>query len=83
MPKLDRRTGPSGVLPTGTITLPSTRGTSSRWLMNAIASGPVMSPPLKRVLIGPGATAFTRMFFAASSTASALVSIGTPPLEAL
>ena len=33
--------------------------------------------------MGPGATEFTRMFRCASSTASALVSIFTPPFDAL
>jgi hypothetical protein len=35
------------------------------------------------VAIGPGSTAFTRMLRSASSTASAFVSIFTPPFDAL
>ena len=35
------------------------------------------------VAIAPGATAFTRILWCASSTANALVSIFTPPFDAL
>ena len=38
---------------------------------------------MNEVAIGPGATAFTRMLRSASSTASAFVSIFTPPFDAL
>jgi hypothetical protein len=52
--------------------------------MNAQASGERRSPPgMNDVAIGPGATAFTRILRCDSSTASAFVSIFTPPFDAL
>ena len=61
-----------------------TRGTRSRSFIESHASGERRSAPgMNEVAIGPGATALTRIPRPASSTASAFVSIFTPPFDAL
>ncbi len=61
-----------------------TLGISSLVFRSSSVSGAVIpSRDTKSVAIGPGATAFTRIDFLASSTDKALVSILTPPFEAL